>query len=152
MGMADHNRVELVGNLADDPDLRYLVDGTAVVNGRIGVNSRRFNNTTNEWENKLDGFFSFSIWRDHAENVAESFSKGDLVRVTGKLVQRSYKDKDDVQRWVTEIQADDVTASTRFAQTKVLKIERMRDDPRGPRPTDEREHTPPAPSDDDVPF
>lgn len=120
--MAD-NVITIIGNLADDPELRYTPNGVAVTNISVAVN-RRFRNQTGEWDEKLDGFFRVNVWRDQAENVAESLSKGARVMVQGRLISRSYEDKDKQTRWVTEIEADEVCPSLRWARATVNKVSR----------------------------
>ena len=87
--MATENTITVIGNLTKDPDLRYTQSGVAVASLSVAVNRRMRNKDTNEWEDKLDGYFDINVWRDHAENVAESLSKGDRVLVTGRLIKRS---------------------------------------------------------------
>ena len=106
--MSTENAITVIGNLTADPELRYTQTGVAVTNCRIAVNRRMRNSQTNEWEDKLDGYFTVNIWRDHAENVAESLKKGDRVLVMGRLISRSYDDRDGQTKWVTEIEADEV--------------------------------------------
>ena len=122
--MATDNIITIVGNLADDPELRYTPNGVAVTNMRVAVNRRTFNRETNGWDEKLDGFFAVNVWRDHAENVAESLKRGNRVLVTGRLISRSYEDKEGQTRWVTEIEADEVCPSLRWATARVSKVNR----------------------------
>jgi single-strand DNA-binding protein len=121
--MAD-NVITIVGNLTEDPELRYTQNGVAVTNVRVAVNRRFRNNQTNEWEDRLDGYFTVNVWRDQAENVAESLAKGSRVMVQGRLISRSYEDKEKQTRWVTEIEADEVCPSLRWARAKVEKVSR----------------------------
>ncbi|CAN5781699.1 hypothetical protein BH23ACT8_BH23ACT8_08150 [soil metagenome] len=121
--MAD-NVITIVGNLTEDPELRYTQNGVAVTNVRVAVNRRFRNNQTNEWEDRLDGYFTVNVWRDQAENVAESLAKGSRVMVQGRLISRSYEDKDKQTRWVTEIEADEVCPSLRWARATVNKVSR----------------------------
>jgi single-strand DNA-binding protein len=118
------NTIVLVGNLTDDPELRYTPAGVAVTNLRVAVNRRMRNKETNEWEDRLDGYFTVIVWRDYAENVAESLSRGTRVLVQGRLISRSYDDKEGQTRWVTEIEADEVCPSLRWATAKVEKVNR----------------------------
>ena len=157
--MATDNVITLVGNLTDDPELRFTPNGVAVANVRIAVNRRVRNQQTNDWEDKLDGYFTVNVWRDHAENVAESLHRGNRVLVTGRLISRSYQDKDGQTRWVTEIEADEICPSLRWATAQITKVNR-RDGGSGgsggggwgaggngvPAPPA------PAPATDDVPF
>ena len=149
--MATDNVITLVGNLTDDPELRFTPSGVAVATVRIAVNRRIRNNQTNEWEDKLDGYFNVNVWRDHAENVAESLSRGNRVLVTGRLTSRSYQDKEGQTRWVTEIEADEICPSLRWATAQINKVNRGGNG----RAADTSWSTPPpvsAPAADDVPF
>ena len=122
--MATENLITIVGNLTDDPELRYTPNGVAVTNMSVAVNRRIFNKETNAWDDKVDGFFRVNIWRDHAENVAESLKRGTRVLVQGRLISRSYEDKEGQTKWVTEIEADEVCPSLRWATAKVAKVNR----------------------------
>ena len=122
--MATENTITLVGNLTDDPELRYTPSGVAVANMRVAVNRRIRNRDTNEWEDRTDGFFNVNVWRDHAENVAESLARGTRVLVTGRLISRSYEDREGQTRWVTEVEADEVCPSLRWATAKVSQVSR----------------------------
>ena len=149
--MAVENVITIVGNLADDPELRYTPSGTPVANVRVAVNQRFFNRETGQFDERLDGFFTCNIWRDMAENAAESLKKGTRVVVCGRLRSRSYDDRDGNTRWVTEIETDEIAPSLRFARAEVSRTPRegggqQRDDNRGGAPP------PQAPEPDDVPF
>ncbi len=122
--MATENIVTIVGNLADDPELRYTQAGVAVANIRVAVNQRFFNKDTNAFDERLDGFFTCNVWREYAENVAESLHKGDRVLVTGRLRSRSYEDKEGVTKWVTEIEADEICPTLRFATAQLTRANR----------------------------
>ncbi|MGH3665809.1 MAG: single-stranded DNA-binding protein, partial [Egibacteraceae bacterium] len=111
--MATDNAITIIGNLTDDPELRFTPSGVAVTNCRVAVNRRFRNSQTNEWEDRLDGYFTVNVWRDMAENVADSLGKGARVLVAGRLISRSYENKDGETRWVTEIEADEVCPSLR---------------------------------------
>ena len=156
--MATDNSITIVGNLTDDPELRFTASGVPVTTCRVAVNRRIRNSQTNEWEDRLDGYFNVNVWRDMAENVAESLTRGSRVLVVGRLISRSYEDKEGQTRWVTEIEADEVCPSLRWATAKVSKVNRSSGRGQGgqapgpdgggwgaPAPT-----APPAP--DDVPF
>ena len=146
--MAVENQITIIGNLADDPELRYTQNGVAVANVRVAVNRRKRNPETNEWEDALDGFFTCNIWREQAENVAESISKGDRVLVLGRLRSRSYEDREGQTRWVTEVEADEICPSLRWARATVSRNPRE-----GGRPAAAASPPPPsAPEPDDVPF
>ena len=153
--MATDNVITIVGNLTDDPELRYTPNGVAVTNMRVAVNRRFRNNQTNEWDEKLDGFFTVNVWRDHAENVAESLKRGTRVLVQGRLISRSYEDKEGQTRWVTEIEADEVCPSLRWATAKISKVNRSSGGGQGGGNTSDSWGAPPpaqAPAADDVPF
>jgi single-strand DNA-binding protein len=120
--MAD-NTVTLVGNVTDDPELRFTPSGAAVANFTVAVN-RRYKNADGQWEDKLDGFFRCNCWRDMAEHVAESLTKGTRILVTGRLQQRSWEDQDGGKRSAFEIQVDEVGPSLRWATATVQKSER----------------------------
>jgi single-strand DNA-binding protein len=120
--MASDNTVTLVGNITDDPELRFTPSGAAVANFTVAVN-RRFKNG-DRWEDKLDGFFRCSCWREMAENVAESLQKGSRVVVVGRLNQRSWEDQEGNKRSAVEIQVDEVGPSLRWATAAVQKSQR----------------------------
>ena len=122
--MATENTVTLIGNLTDDPELRYTPNGVPVANMRVAVNRRVRNSQTNEWDDRLDGYFTVNVWRDHAENIAQSLRRGNRVLVIGRLISRSYDDKEGQTRWVTEIEADEVCPSLRWATAQVTKVNR----------------------------
>ena len=153
--MATENIITIVGNLTDDPDLRYTPAGAAVANLSVAVNRRFFNKETNAWDEKLDGFFRVNIWRDYAENVAESLKRGARVLVTGRLISRSYEDKEGQTKWITEIEADEVCPSLRWATAKVNKVTRAGGGGGGGGQDTSWGGAPPptqAPAADDVPF
>jgi single-strand DNA-binding protein len=122
--VASDNVITITGNLADDPELRFTPNGVAVASVRVAVNQRRFNRETNSWDERLDGFFTCNVWRDQAENVASSLTKGARVIVIGRLRSRSYEDREGQTRWVTEIEADEVCPSLRWATAKVERTPR----------------------------
>jgi single-strand DNA-binding protein len=121
--MASDNCITLVGNITDDPELRFTPSGSAVANFTIAVN-RRFKNQSGAWEDKLDGFFKCNCWREMAENVAESLQKGMRVMVVGRLQQRSWDDQEGNKRSAFEIQVDEVGPSLRWATAQVQKSQR----------------------------
>ena len=150
--MSTENAITVIGNLTADPELRYTQSGVAVTNCRVAVNRRMRNSQTNEWEDKLDGYFTVNIWRDHAENVAESLKKSDRVLVMGRLISRSYDDRDGQTKWVTEIEADEVCPSLRWARAEINRVGRGGG---GGRPSGGSGQAPPPqepPTPDDVPF
>src|SRR5918992_524454 len=121
--MASDNCVTLVGNITDDPELRFTPSGAAVANFTVAVN-RRYKNQDGQWEDKLDGFFRCNCWRDMAENVAESLQKGSRVVVVGRLQQRSWEDQEGNRRSAVEVQVDEVAPSLRWATATVQKSQR----------------------------
>jgi len=121
--MASDNGVTLVGNITDDPELRFTPSGAPVANFTVAVN-RRFRNAEGQWEDKLEGFFKCNCWRDLAENVAESLTKGARVVVVGRLQQRSWEDNEGKRRSVVEVQVDEVGPSLRWASASVQKSQR----------------------------
>jgi single-strand DNA-binding protein len=120
--MASDNTVTLVGNITDDPELRFTPSGSAVANFTVAVNRRI--NRDGQWEDRLDGFFRCNCWRDMAENVAESLQKGMRVMVVGRLQQRSWDDSEGNKRSAFEIQVDEVGPSLRWATASVEKSRR----------------------------
>ena len=151
--MAD-NVITIVGNLTDEPDLRYTPNGVPVANVRVAVNRRFRNAQTGDWDDRLDGYFTVNVWRDMAENVAESLSRGTRVLVQGRLTSRSYDDKDGNTRWVTEIEADEICPSLRWATAEVKKVRRGGSGGGGGTGGPQGVVPPPtqAPDADDVPF
>lgn len=123
--MQGDTTITLVGNLVADPELRYTPSGAAVCNGRVASTPRVFNKQTNEWEDGEGLFLTFTIWRQAAENVANSLHKGDRVIVVGALRQRSYETREGEQRTVYEINADEVAPSLKYATANVAKTPRQ---------------------------
>jgi single-strand DNA-binding protein len=121
--MATTNTITLVGNVTDDPELRFTPGGAAVANFTVAVN-RRQPAQGGGWEDKLDGFFRCNCWREMAENVAESLQKGMRVMVVGRLQQRSWEDAEGNRRSVVEIQVDEIGPSLRWATATVTKSTR----------------------------
>jgi single-strand DNA-binding protein len=123
--MATDNLVVLVGNLAGDPEQRETKTGIPVVSIRIAVNRRFFNKATDRWDEQLDGFFTCNVWNEQALNVVGSLTKGDRVLVTGRLRSRSYE-KEGVTKWVTEVEADEVCPTLRWAKAVPERAARHR--------------------------
>jgi len=119
--MSGETVITVVGNLVDDPELRFTPAGAAVAKFRIASTPRRFNKTTNEWEDGDALFLTCSVWRQAAENVAESLSRGTRVIVQGRLKQRSYEDGQGVKRTVYELDVDEVGPTLARATAKVTK-------------------------------
>ncbi|WP_329471707.1 single-stranded DNA-binding protein [Streptomyces sp. NBC_01723] len=119
--MAGETVITVVGNLVDDPELRFTPSGAAVAKFRIASTPRTFNKTTNAWEDGEALFLTCSVWRQAAEHVAESLQRGHRVIVQGRLKQRSYEDREQVKRTVYELDVDEVGPSLTFATAKVTK-------------------------------
>jgi len=121
---AGDTQITLVGNLVDDPQLRYTPTGQAVANFRVASTPRFLDRNTNEWKDGDSLFLSCNVWRQAAENVAESLQRGMRVIVSGRLRQRSYETKEGEKRTVYEIEVDEVGPSLRNASAKVTKTSR----------------------------
>jgi len=113
----------IVGNLTRDPEIRYTRDGQATTSLSVAVNRRWQDRTTKEWEESTS-FFDVVCWRDLAENVALSLTKGARVLVTGRLDQRSWESDEGEKRSKVEIVADEIGASLRFATVDIHKVQR----------------------------
>jgi single-strand DNA-binding protein len=122
--MAGETVITVVGNLVDDPELRFTPSGAAVANFRIASTPRTFDRQTNEWKDGESLFLSCNIWRQAAENVAESLHKGTRVIATGRLRQRSYETREGEKRTVFELEVDEVGPSLRNATVKVQRMAR----------------------------
>ncbi len=129
--MSTTTTTTVVGNLTRDPEIRYTRDGQATTTLGVAVNRRWQNRETTEWE-EATSFFDVVTWRDLAENVALSLSKGMRVVVSGRLEQRSWETEDGDRRFKVEIVADEVGASLRFATVEVQRIERHSPDDDAP--------------------
>jgi single-strand DNA-binding protein len=121
---AGDTQITIAGNLVDDPELRYTPTGQAVANFRVASTPRFLDKATNEWKDGDSLFLTCNVWRQAAENVAESLQRGMRVIVTGRLKQRSYETREGEKRTVYEIEADDVGPSLRNASAKVTKSNR----------------------------
>jgi single-strand DNA-binding protein len=122
--MAGDTQITVVGNLVDDPELRFTPSGAAVANFRIASTPRTFDRQTNEWKDGEALFLSCSVWRQAAENVAESLQKGMRVVVQGNLRSRQYETREGEKRTVFEIQVDEVGPSLKYATAKVTRTQR----------------------------
>ena len=122
--MAGETVITVVGNLVDDPELRFTPSGAAVANFRIASTPRAFDRQTNEWKDGDALFLSCSVWRQAAENVAESLQKGMRVVVQGNLRSRQYETREGEKRTVFEIQVDEVGPSLKYATAKVTRTQR----------------------------
>ncbi len=121
--MANDNTVTLVGNVTRDPELRFTPSGAPVANFGLAVNRRWMNRQTNEWEEQVS-FFDIVCWREMAENVADTLTKGSRTIVTGRLEQRSWETQDGDKRSKVEVVADEVGPSLRWARAEVTRNER----------------------------
>lgn len=116
--------ITVVGNIVADPQLRYTPNGVAVASFRMASTPRYLDKNTNEWTDGDALFLGVNVWRQAAENVAESLVKGSRVIVVGRLRQRSYETKEGEKRTVYEVEADEVGPSLRNASAKVVKSDR----------------------------
>ena len=117
--------ITVIGNLTADPELRFTPSGAAVANFTVASTPRKFNKQSNEFEDGETLFMRCSVWREQAENAAESLARGMRVVVTGNLVSRSWEDKDTGQkRTVMEMQVDEVGPSLRYATASVTKVDK----------------------------
>ncbi|QIS10748.1 single-stranded DNA-binding protein [Nocardia arthritidis] len=120
--MSGETTLTVIGNLTDDPRLTFVKgEGTAVVNFTVASTPRIFDRESNKWKDGAALFLRVTMWREPAENIAESLTKGARVMVTGKLQQRSYEDRDGVTRYVMEVVADEVGVSLKYAVAKPIK-------------------------------
>jgi single-strand DNA-binding protein len=122
--MAGETVITVVGNLTDDPELRFTSGGAAVANFRVASTPRTLDRQTNEWKDGEPLFLQCSIWRQAAENVAESLQRGARVIVTGRLRQRSYETREGEKRTVIELEVDEIGPSLRYATAKVQRMQR----------------------------
>lgn len=122
--MAGETNITIVGNLVDDPELRFTASGVAVANFRVASTPRFFDKQSGEWRDGDSLFLSCSVWRQYAENVAESLTKGTRVIVTGRLKQRSYETQQGERRTVMEVEVDEVGPCLRSATAKVARVSR----------------------------
>jgi single-strand DNA-binding protein len=122
--MAGETVITVVGNLVDDPELRFTPSGAAVANFRIASTPRTFDRQTNEWKDGDALFLTCSVWRQAAENVAESLQKGMRVVVQGRLKSRQYETREGEKRTVFEIDVDEVGPSLKYATAKVTRTQR----------------------------
>lgn len=123
--MAGETQITIVGNLVDDPELRFTPSGAAVANFRVASTPRVFDRQTGEWRDGESLFLTCSVWRQYAENVAESLQRGMRVIVQGRLKQRSYETKEGEKRTVFEVDVEEVGPALRNATAKVTKTQRQ---------------------------
>ena len=122
--MAGDTVITVVGNLTADPELRFTPSGAAVANFTVASTPRTFDKNTNEWKDGDALFLRCAVWREAAENVAESLHKGTAVIVQGRLKQRSYETKEGEKRTVVELDVEEVGPTLRRASAKVTKAQR----------------------------
>ncbi len=119
--MAGETIITVVGNLTADPELRYTQSGLAVANFTIASTPRTFDRASNEWKDGEALFLRASCWREFAEHVAGSLTKGSRVIATGRLKQRSYDDRDGNKRTAIELEVDEIGPSLRYATAQVTR-------------------------------
>jgi single-strand DNA-binding protein len=129
--MAGDTVITVIGNLVADPELRFTPAGAAVATITVASTPRRFNSQTNQWEDGEALFLRCNIWRQAAENVAESLSKGARVIVSGRLKQRSYDTREGEKRTVIELEVEEVGPSLKYATAKVNRTGRAEGAPAG---------------------
>jgi len=122
--MAGETVITVVGNLTDDPELRFTPSGAAVASFTVASTPRTFDKNTNEWKDGDALFLRCSIWRQAAENVAESLTKGMRVVAQGRLRQRSYETREGEKRTVVELEVEEIGPSLKYATAKVTKAAR----------------------------
>ena len=122
--MAGDTTITVIGNLTADPELRFTPSGAAVANFTVASTPRMFDRQSNEWKDGEALFLRCNIWREAAENVAESLTRGSRVIVTGRLKQRSFETREGEKRTVMEVEVDEIGPSLRYATAKVNKANR----------------------------
>lgn len=122
--MAGDTVITVIGNLTDDPELRFTPSGAAVANFTVASTPRVFKRESNSWEDGDTLFMRCSVWRQYAENVAESLNRGARVIVSGRLKQRSYETREGEKRTVVELEVEEVGPALRYATAKVQRTQR----------------------------
>src|SRR6188472_1587723 len=122
--MAGDTTITVIGNLTDDPELRFTPSGQAVAKFRVASTPRFMDRTTNEWKDGEPLFLACTVWRQAAENVAESLTRGARVIVSGRLKQRTCETREGEKRTVIELEVDEIGPSLRYATAKVQKASR----------------------------
>lgn len=122
--MAGETTITVVGNLTNDPELRFTPSGAAVANFTIASTPRTFDRQSNEWKDGETLFLRCGVWREAAENVAESLTKGTRVVAQGRLKSRAYDTKEGEKRTVMELEVDEIGPSLRYASAKVTRTQR----------------------------
>ena len=121
---AGDTQITLIGNLVEDPELRFTPSGAAVAKFRVASTPRFLDKQTNEWKDGESLFLTCNVWRQAAENVAESLQRGMRVILSGRLKQRSYETREGEKRTVFEVEVDEVGPSLRSATAKINKVTR----------------------------
>lgn len=122
--MANETTITVIGNLTNDPELRFTPAGAAVANFTVASTPRTFDRNSNEWKDGESLFLRCSVWRETAENVAESLTKGMRVILSGDLKQRSYETKEGEKRTVIELEVQEIGPSLKYANAKVNRTQR----------------------------
>ena len=122
--MAGDTTITIVGNLTADPELRFIPSGAAVANFTVASTPRTYDRQSGEWKDGEAMFLRCNVWREAAENVAESLTRGSRVIVTGRLKQRSFETREGEKRTVVEVEVDEIGPSLRYATAKVNKASR----------------------------
>lgn len=139
--MAGETPLTIIGNLTDDPSLRYTQNGKPVANGTIASTPRTFDRASNEWKDGEALFMRYSVWGEFAEHVAGSLTKGSRVIATGRLRQRSYQDREGNEKSSIELEVDEIGPSLRYATAQVTRAT-GRQSPRAAQTDDEPWATP----------
>jgi single-strand DNA-binding protein len=140
--MAGDTQITVVGNLVEDPNLRFTPSGQAVANFRVASTPRFYDKQANEWKDGDALFLTCNIWRQTAEHAAESLTKGMRVIVYGRLKQRSYETKSGEKRSVFELEVDEIGPSLRNATAKVHKSQRQGNGQQQNRPNQQTSNRP----------
>jgi single-strand DNA-binding protein len=135
--MAGETIITVVGNLTSDPELRYTQNGLAVANFTIASTPRNFDRASNDWKDGESLFLRASVWREFAEHVAGSLTKGTRVVATGRLKQRSYETKEGEKRTSIELEVDEIGPSLRYATAQITRAASSRDSAGRAQVTDE---------------
>jgi single-strand DNA-binding protein len=145
--VAGETPLTIIGNLVNDPELRFTQSGSAVANFTVAATPRVLDRASGQWKDGDSLFMRCNIWRQPAENVAESLKRGDRVIVTGRLKQRSFETREGEKRTVVELDADEVAPSLRYATAKVQKASRSGGGQQtGSAPADDPWGSPPPPT------
>ena len=135
--MANETTLTIIGNLTDNPDYRFTPSGVALARFTVASTPRLFDQKTNQWRDGEPLFMSCSAWRDMAENIAESLSKGTRVVVTGKLRLSRWETPEGEKRQQHQLDVEDIGASLKYAQAKVRKLTRQTAPGNGTAPADD---------------